>query len=48
VAWALKGVIYDFKGNEIINYTWALGNNSNNQDEDLTVFMGIKKLLKVI
>jgi ribonuclease HI len=36
------GVILDSEGNQIIEYSWGLGNNKNNQAEVLVVYMGMQ------
>jgi hypothetical protein len=38
------GIIYDLNGEEISNCAWGLGHTSNNQEESVAVYMGLKFL----
>jgi len=42
VAGAGGGVIYDFEGNKLIDYSWGLGKTTNNKAEFLATYMGLK------
>jgi ribonuclease HI len=36
------GVIYDSEGNKLIDYSWGLGKTTNNKEEFLEAYMGLK------
>ena len=37
----MGGVVFDSEGNKSLEYSWGLGNNTNNQGEALTVSTGM-------
>jgi ribonuclease HI len=36
------GVIFDFKGNKVLEFAWGLGNATNNHAEVLATYMGLR------
>jgi ribonuclease HI len=36
------GVIYDFDGHKVVDFTWGLGKTTNNRVETLALYMGLK------
>jgi ribonuclease HI len=36
------GVIYDSDGQKVVDFSWGLGKNTNNREETLAVYMGLK------